>query len=277
MSPADLLVYPGASLKMTAPGTGDGPLIMEGHLVVFSDETRPDKSAARDFFTSATDLGVLSDRGTYLAPTYYEHGQHSKIQQERIGTAELKIDDVGVFARHEITRRKDYLRKLAEEAEKEGVGLGQSSGAWPAGVERVAKANGTHWLAAWPIWEASILTTPAEPLTSASVKSLLFSARKVGEASLSERLERVHRHWHAMDGRGYVTDVFETYVVTEVGGEHFAVAYADDGLTVTFAPRASWTQVERSVTYDEVAKALAAFSQVVGAPRYADALAAFIP
>jgi hypothetical protein len=172
MPQADLLVYPGSSLKMADPGRGDGPLVMEGYLVVFTDEGRPDRSEMKDYFTADTDLGPLTDAGTYIAPAFYDHGTHEKIAEERIGTATLKADEAGVFARYEIRRRKDYLRALAEEAEAEGVGLGQSSGAWPRGVKRVAKSGGVHWLEAWPIWEASITPTPAEPLTGAFVKSL---------------------------------------------------------------------------------------------------------
>lgn len=162
----------------------DGPLIMEGPLVVFSGPDSPDLEG--DFFTKATDFGPLSDMGEATVAAYYHHGLDKEIGRERIGTATLKMQDAGVWARYQITRRKEYLRRLAEaDADEEtkallgGAGvLGQSSGALPHTFdwEKVSTKGGksARWIKSWTIGEASPTPEPAEPRTSVlPIKSLM--------------------------------------------------------------------------------------------------------
>ena len=167
---ADLLTYYGGALKITGDSP-DGPLVASGYLVVFSDEASPDLTG--DYFTKSTDFGALSDGLPVALPAYYDHGADPTLKTERIGTATLKMDDTGVFAEYAISRRKEYLRRLIEEGH-----LGQSSGAVAHLVERAeGPAGKAFWLKAWPLGEASLTPTPAEPRTTAvPVKALRHEA-----------------------------------------------------------------------------------------------------
>lgn len=169
----DLLIYDGAALKLTSEGA-NGPLRLEGYLIVFSDENTPDLDG--EFFTKSTDFGPLSERGEHVVSAYYHHGLDPTIGRERLGTAQLKTDDVGVWAEYQLTKRKEYLLRLMEQEAKAGRPvLGQSSGAVAHTVSRVKHAKATH-LTSWDIGEASPTPTPAEPRTSAvALKSLLAS------------------------------------------------------------------------------------------------------
>lgn len=251
----DLLAYDGGAIKRLPDDPETGALRAAGYLVVFSGEDDPD--LAGDYFTKSTDFGALSDGLPVTLPAYYDHGLDSTLKTERIGTATLKIDDVGVFADYTIARRKEYLARLLEEGH-----LGQSSGAVGHLVERAeGPAGKAWWLKTWPLGEASLTPTPAEPRTSAvPVKSL---RAEVKAESLSARIDRVHRAWHAVDGRGWVAEVFDAYVVAEMGALFYQVPYTDDGSAVTFAPPPEWVRVERAVSYDPVAKALKSLADTV--------------
>ena len=166
MTHADLLTYHGGALKIES-ATAD-LLKAAGYLVVFSGEADPDLTG--DYFTKGTDFGALSDGLPVTLPAYYDHGIDPTIKTERIGTATLKLDDVGVFAEYAITRRQEYLARLIE-----GGHLGQSSGAVAHLVERADGPKGlAWWLKSWPLGEASLTPTPAEPRTTAvPIKTLL--------------------------------------------------------------------------------------------------------
>jgi phage head maturation protease len=164
---SDLLVYQGRALQIKGIDAETGALRVSGYLVVFSDEASPDLTG--DYFTKATDFGALSDGAAVTLPAYFHHGLDSTIKTERIGRAELKMDDVGVFADYWIERRQAYLQKLVEAGH-----MGQSSGAVAHLVERAEGPEGkAWWLKAWPLGEASLTPEPAEPRTTAvPVKTL---------------------------------------------------------------------------------------------------------
>lgn len=157
----DLLTFDGAAIKRLPDDPETGALRASGYLVVFSGEDDPDLSG--DYFTKSTDFGALSDGHPVTLPAYYDHGLDATLKTERIGTAVLKLDDVGVFADYTIQRRKEYLARLLEDGH-----LGQSSGAVGHLVDRVdGPAGKAWWLKTWPLGEASLTPTPAEPRTNA--------------------------------------------------------------------------------------------------------------
>ena len=181
----------------------------------------------------------------------------------------MKVDDVGLWAEHQIELRDAYTEKLAELAAKGK--LGQSSGAVSHLVEREltksAAGNVAAWLKSWPLGEGSLTPTPCEPRTTAvSVKALpsLLAAdvaaiksapqtRSVKmEESLTDRLSRIDAAFYdAADGYGYVTAFFDTYVVAYYGGDYYRIAYAATEETITFAARPEWQKVQRRVEWVE--------------------------
>ena len=156
----ETLVTFGAEVK----ALGDGKV--GGYLLRYSTPKDPDLTG--DFFSKGTDVGIVD--GANL-PVYYQHGMDGALKNKRIGRGVVKFDDIGIWLESQLEMRDEYERAIYELA-KAGK-LGYSSGAAPHLVEReqVGKAC---YIKSWPIAEASLTPTPAEPRNSVlPIKSLL--------------------------------------------------------------------------------------------------------
>jgi HK97 family phage major capsid protein len=143
---------------------GDGKV--GGYLVRFSTEADPDLSNMRDYFDAKTNLGRNAD-----LDTYYHHGLDPVLSDRVIGETKTRPDDVGLWAETQLNMRDEYERAIYALAE--AGKLGYSSGAVSHLVKRVEVGNGVHYIKSWPIGEASLTPTPAEPRnTVVSLKSL---------------------------------------------------------------------------------------------------------
>jgi len=122
-----------------------------------------------DYFTKDTDFGRQFKSGE-RAPMnlYYHHGQDRVIGKSRIGSGYITMDDKGLWYEAQVEMADDYQKMIAELA-KSGK-LGYSSGATGHMVERKKSADGRYEITRWPIGEASLTPTPAEPQNM--VKSL---------------------------------------------------------------------------------------------------------
>ena len=162
MEDTDNLIYYGDSVK----ALGDGRV--GGFLVRFTNEDTPDLEG--DFFSPDTDLGI--EPGSKI-PVYYQHGYDPIFQTKRIGRATAEFQDVGVWLEAQLELRDEYEQSLYELAE--AGKLGWSSGA--AGHLVSKEQVGKSWhIKSWPIAEASLTPTPAEPRNAAlPVKSLLHT------------------------------------------------------------------------------------------------------
>lgn len=142
-----------------------GDYKLGGYLLRFTNEL--DRDLEGEYFSSDTYLGEAEK-----LPVYYHHGYDEVLGKEPIGTCELKRDDVGVWVDIQLTRRDEYADAIMRLAEM-GV-LGLSSGAVAHLVER---RNGK--ITQWPLGEASITPTPAEPRNEIMpMKSYLDMVRK---------------------------------------------------------------------------------------------------
>jgi len=142
---------------------GDGKVA--GYLARYG--TPKDVDLEGDFFSKETDFGV-DDAGKL--PVYYQHGFDSQLKNRRIGRGIVKYDDSGLWFEAQLELRDEYEKMLYELA-KNGK-LGWSSGAAGHLVEREQVGKSYH-IKSWPIAEASLTPTPAEPRNSAvPVKSL---------------------------------------------------------------------------------------------------------
>jgi len=131
-----------------------------GYLVRFSTMNDPDISDMKDFFTPNTDFDMPN--GVKNSTVYYQHGLDSTLGTRKIGTAEMKTDDVGVWVEAQLNMADEYEQKIFELA-KDGK-LGWSSGTASHLIEREAKANGSHEVLSWPLGlDASLTPNPAEP------------------------------------------------------------------------------------------------------------------
>lgn len=172
------LIYYGGAVKVV------GENRVGGYLVRFSDQNSPDLEG--DFFAPDTDLGIETDS---KLPVYYQHGYDSVLKSRRIGRADVKFDDIGVWLEAQLEMRDEYERSILELAE--AGKLGWSSGAAGHLVSR--EAVGKSWkITSWPIAEASLTPTPAEPRnTAVSVKTLLNDQEKVEEPEPESQQQEV--------------------------------------------------------------------------------------
>ena len=155
----DNLIYYGGAVKVLDEGR------VGGYLVRFGDEATPDLEG--DFFTKDTILGISTGD---TRPVYYQHGFDPVFKYKSIGVGVANIDDVGVWFEAQLEMRDEYERSLMELA-KAGK-LGWSSGAAGHLVDKELVGKSFH-IKSWPIAEASLTPTPAEPRNAAiSVKSL---------------------------------------------------------------------------------------------------------
>lgn len=122
-----------------------------------------------DYFTSSTDFGRPMKSGDRVAMNlYYHHGQDRTVGKSRIGTGYITMDDKGLWYEAQVEMADQY-QQMIQELAKSGK-LGYSSGATGHMVERKKMSDGRYEITRWPIGEASLTPTPAEPMNM--VKSL---------------------------------------------------------------------------------------------------------
>ncbi|MHC4240737.1 MAG: hypothetical protein ACYSUC_13505 [Planctomycetota bacterium] len=155
---------------------GDGKI--GGYLVRFSTEDEPDLEG--EYFTAETDFGEADS-----APVYYQHGMDTKVGKRKLGKADHKMDDFGVWAEAQLDLRDKYENFIYAMAEKGKMGW--SSGTANHLIERVPMKNAT-WIKSWPLGLDDTLTpVPAEPKNEAiPLKS--WQPEELG-VTLTERME----------------------------------------------------------------------------------------
>lgn len=143
---------------------------VEGYLVRFGSPTATDLDG--EFFDASTDFGRPMKSGDEIPLNlYYHHGLDEKVGKREVGTGTVKVDDVGLWYSGVLSESDAYLRAIGKLAQKGRLGF--SSGAAAHLVEKspVEGSKSTH-ITRWPLAEASITPTPAEPRNRAATKSL---------------------------------------------------------------------------------------------------------
>jgi len=152
------LVSFGSAIKADDKG------IVRGYLVRFGGA-----DLEGDYFTKNTDFGRPFTTGVREPMNlYYHHGQDRTIGKSQIGFGFITKDDKGLWYEAQVQMADEYQKMIADLA-KSGK-LGYSSGATGHMVERKKIADGRYEITRWPIGEASLTPTPAEPMNM--VKSL---------------------------------------------------------------------------------------------------------
>src|SRR5215213_1365357 len=101
----ETLISFGGSVKALGDDT------VGGYLVRFSSERDPDVTPLRDFFTLKTDFDMeFPGKGT----VYYHHGLDRTLKMRKLGKATLEMDDVGVWAEAQLSKRDEYETKVYE-------------------------------------------------------------------------------------------------------------------------------------------------------------------
>lgn len=171
--PDETLINFGSAVKSLGGGK------VGGYLVRFSTADDPDLTG--DFFTPETDFELYEGKRTV---TLYDHGLDQTLKRRKLGYGFAKVDDAGVWFEAQLEARDEYETKILElvDAGK----LGWSSGSAPHLVERKAVKDAFEILS-WPIVEASLTPTPAEPRTSVlSLKSYALD-RELDEVKAGAR------------------------------------------------------------------------------------------
>ena len=169
----DGLIYFGGEVKALGEGK------VGGYLVRYGTPTEPDLES--DFFSSESDLGVEENN---TLPVYYHHGMDGTLKARKIGKAIAKYDDVGLWLEAQLEMRDDYENRIYEMVE--GGKLGWSSGAAGHLVEREQVGKAWH-IKSWPIGEASLTPTPAEPRNHVvPIKSLLEPVIEQAEKTIED-------------------------------------------------------------------------------------------
>jgi HK97 family phage major capsid protein len=196
----DEMVWGGDEIK--AIKTGD-TMKLSGYLVRFSTAEDPDLTG--DFFTKDTDFGKVDE-----ADVYFHHCQpitykgHVLKYDQRITTAKLIKDDVGILAEAILSLSDEYQAMFGEMAAAKR--LGWSSGTAPHLVKResVGKA---YQITRWPLGDdASLTPTPAEKRNIVvPLKSLVTIPQIEAEAAQSaqtdaggENQEPIHKENKSM-------------------------------------------------------------------------------
>ena len=139
------------SMGQTVKALPDGKI--GGYLVTFGG-----LDLTGDYFTADTDFGEYA-----RLPVLYHHGFDPKFKTRRIGTADVHIDDVGLWAEAQLELRDEYEKMVYDLAQKGK--LGWSSGAANHVVTKTTDETGSK-ITQWYMAEASLTPTPAEPRNS---------------------------------------------------------------------------------------------------------------
>jgi len=157
--PLDKLITFGGAIK--ALGNGK----VGGYLVKFTGADKPDLE--RDFFTKDTDFDLEDgDRAT----VYYHHGLDETLGNRKIGSGNMKKNDIGIWIQAQLSLRDEYERAVYEMAKAQKVGWSSGSLPWLVAREPV---DGAQWVKTWPIGkDASITPLPAAGPELTSVLTL---------------------------------------------------------------------------------------------------------
>ena len=144
---------------------GDGKV--GGYLVRFSTEKDPDLSG--EFFTAKTYFGPRNGDG---ADMLFHHGIPLKSGLEGLADhlfapVKAKKDDIGIWVEAVLDARNEYEKAVLDLAVAGKLG-------WSSGTAKhLIRRADTGEIKRWPIVEASLTPTPAEPRNGASaIKSL---------------------------------------------------------------------------------------------------------
>ena len=130
---------------------------VSGYLVRYGTPNATDLEG--DYFTKSTDYGFPLDAPVPIN-LYYHHGMDKQVGKRAIGKGIITPDATGLWYEAQLNMADEYAVMVANLG-KAGK-LGYSSGAAGHLVER-KRVGAANEVTRWPIAEASLTPTPAEP------------------------------------------------------------------------------------------------------------------
>lgn len=146
----ETLIYMGGACKAERI---EGGVKVGGYLVSYGGA-----DTSNEYFDADTDFDV--DMPAKLT-TYFHHGMDEKVGKRKLSKTDLRDDGFGVWAETILQERDEYEKFIAELAL--AGKLGWSSGTVGHLMEREPQADGRVKITRWPLAEASLTHTPAEP------------------------------------------------------------------------------------------------------------------
>jgi phage head maturation protease len=150
-----------------------------GYLVLFGDPASKDIQG--EFFSPKTDFWTPE---VGVKPVIYQHGFTKALGRRRIGDVTCKVDEVGLWAEGQLKARSEYEAKYLPkimEMVKAGK-LGWSSGS----ANHLVETDDAGQILSWPIVEASITPTPADPRTHVMPLKALFPPRDADPVTIAD-------------------------------------------------------------------------------------------
>jgi HK97 family phage major capsid protein len=220
---------------------GDGKF--GGYLVRFTTQNDPDLTG--DFFDVKTDFDIdFPSQST----VYFNHGLDPQLKKRKLGKADIKVDEVGVWAEFIMQERDEYEKALSDMA-KAGK-MGWSSGTAAHLVERESVGKAMH-IKKWPLGlDASITHTPAEPRNMVvSLKSLSVLTPEADAESSAQKGEN----------KDTLSNPGESKMeLDEKQLQEFADKAADNAVKAYVAAQPSEREADVQVIEDEADRALKA-------------------
>src|SRR6266567_390863 len=142
----DILVCSGGGVKAIGEGVVGGYLILYGA-----------KDLVGDIFTPSTELW-LDDKKSL--PLLFEHGRTKALKRRRLAQLAIERSDQGIWVEGRLSLDEPGVAPIWQGV-KSGA-YGWSSGSASHLVERVPR-DGAYELKSWPVIEASVTRTPAQP------------------------------------------------------------------------------------------------------------------
>lgn len=168
----DTLISYGGAIK--AVEETDDTVKLRGMLVEFGSPDNHDSSALRDYFDKDTDFRIPAEGAK--SAVYYHHGLNPTLKTRQLATADIGIDESGVWFEAELNKRDKYEAKIAQMARMGKLGLSSGTASHLVRRTPVVNAQGmkANHIDLWPLGlDASLTPTPAQPtLTVMALKSI---------------------------------------------------------------------------------------------------------
>lgn len=182
----DLLIGFGDAVKALPAGKIGGRVVRFTHA--------EDYDVTGEFFDAGTDFGLELPAKVGL---YYHHGFDPTLGKRRLGHAEVKADEDGLWFEAQLDLADRYQARMYQLAQ--AGKLGASSGAVKHLVEKEAAGKAAR-LTSWPLGEVSLTPSPAMPgngvmalkawLDSAPTFDTLSAEMPALKASFAEEMEQ---------------------------------------------------------------------------------------
>ncbi len=288
----DLLLHDGQAIK--ADEQPDGTVVLHGLGIVFDEPGTDERDLTGEYFTAEeTYYGAAAKSGRITVDAPFHHHIPLDATPEAKALADVILNDAtmeretkGWLTTLVLPMREKYEEDIAQLAKDKKLG-------WSTGTAgHMYRAAPDGMITRWPIVEVSPTPTPAEPRTSAGVKSIkeflqegelrqrgqLASARAIAWSGsyndLRRRISDAARDLFPSTDYLWVEDFDAESAIVCVSGDTWRIPLDVTDEAVSFGDRAAWVEVEPVTDWRPVAKGLADLNSLLRADTRASGPAA---